>query len=228
MHLFTAFALLASTQRRRGPALARRGAAAAADDGRLPSEPLPPWLDGVDEELCRGTLTAREADVVVARFFRAGRPSQLDVSLALGLSLSRTSILERAARDKLAALLDERSDLEPATFDRFQAQGALLLGYFVAQVGFFYCKEDLGLDEATLARIVYLHGDVIAQRRDTIKAKGDAIKDALGLSTPVLAKLVAAQPTVLSLSVETLGRASPKAREDMRPLRNARPLRLCV
>ena len=55
-----------------------------------------------------------------------------------------------------------------------------MLGFFETQVGYFYFKDELGLGEETLARLLAQHGPVLSQRRSTLEAKGSALALALG------------------------------------------------
>ncbi|KAJ8598348.1 hypothetical protein CTAYLR_002997 [Chrysophaeum taylorii] len=86
-----------------------------------------------------------------------------------------------------------------------EARAALIAKFAEEEVGYFYFKDDLGLDDGRLAAIT-AHGAVLQQRRETLRRKGEWARKALGLEHSQLAALVSLQPTVLGVTSETLRR----------------------
>ena len=84
-----------------------------------------------------------------------------------------------------------------AAASREAAAGALLLGRFRREVGYFYFRDGLGLGEDALDRLLARNGPVLSQTRATLEAKGDALRAALNLTGGDLARIVSAQPTLL-------------------------------
>ena len=109
-------------------------------------------------------LTARERDVLEARYWSEAPRTQLDAANELDVSLTRVNNLERSARKKLERLLEERRSMAQTDADvsdddglsdaaqRALAEGRLMLGVMERRVGYFYFRDELGLDEATLGR----------------------------------------------------------------------------
>lgn len=173
-------------------------------------------LCGCDDAL--GILTARERDVLEARYWSEAPRTQLDAANELDVSLTRVNTLERSARKKLEALVVERRALagsaaEVADDDglndgeqRALAEGRLMLGVMERRVGYFYFRDELGLDEATLGRLLAHHGAVLSQRRDTLAEKGASLRRHLHLDEGELRKLIRVQPTLLGHNATQLQR----------------------
>ena len=118
-------------------------------------------------------LTARERDVLEARYWSEAPRTQLDAANELDVSLTRVNNLERSARKKLERLLEERrsmeqTEAEPSDDDglsdaaqRALAEGRLMLGVMERRVGYFYFRDELGLDEVTMSRLLAHHGAVL-------------------------------------------------------------------
>merc|ERR1719506_532725 len=163
-------------------------------------------------------LTARERDVLEARYWSEAPRTQLDAANELDVSLTRVNNLERSARKKLERLLEERrsmeqTEAEPSDDDglsdaaqRALAEGRLMLGVMERRVGYFYFRDELGLDEATLGRLLVHHGAVLSQRRDTLAEKGASLRRHLNLDENELRKLIRSQPTLLGHNATRLQR----------------------
>ena len=68
-----------------------------------------------------------------------------------------------------------------------------MLGVAERRVGYFYFRDELGLDEATLGRLLAHHGAVSSQRRDTPPRRA-SLRRHLNLDESELAKLSACSP----------------------------------
>jgi hypothetical protein len=163
-------------------------------------------------------LTARERDVLEARYWSEAPRTQLDAANELDVSLTRVNNLERSARKKLERLLEERrsmeqTEAEPSDDDglsdaaqRALAEGRLMLGVMERRVGYFYFRDELGLDEVTMSRLLAHHGAVLSQRRDTLAEKGASLRRHLNLDENELKKLIRVQPTLLGHNATQLQR----------------------
>ena len=163
-------------------------------------------------------LTARERDVLEARYWSEAPRTQLDAANELDVSLTRVNNLERSARKKLERLLEERRSMAQTDADvsdddglsdaaqRALAEGRLMLGVMERRVGYFYFRDELGLDEATLGRLLAHHGAVLSQRRDTLAEKGASLRRHLNLDESELKKLIRVQPTLLGHNATQLRR----------------------
>ena len=85
-------------------------------------------------------------------------------------------------------------------------EGRLMLGVMERRVGYFYFRDELGLDEATLGRLLAHHGAVLSQRRDTLAEKGASLRRHLNLDESELKKLIRVQPTLLGHNATQLRR----------------------
>ena len=178
--------------------------------GLSPPRPdAPTWLHGAivaagyDVEMAMAPLTERETDVLLERYWLGGPSTQLECAMRLDMSLTRVAQLERAARRKLETTA-EVERLEDDSARRALAEGSLMLTLFERQVGYFYFRDELRVDEATLSRLLAQHGPVLAQRRDTLKRKGERLRASLALDDDRLRTLVSRQPTILGLNADAL------------------------
>ena len=129
------------------------------------------------------------------------------------VSLARVSVLEKDARLKLEAARDE-NDADADAAARLVAEGRLMLGVFERRVGYFYFRDELELDDATLDRLLATCGPVMSQTRATLARKGESLQKHLELDDRSLRKLVRVQPTLL-------GHDDAKLAEKIRWLQNA-------
>ena len=153
-----------------------------------------------------------------ARYWSEAPRTQLDAANELDVSLTRVNNLERSARKKLERLLEERRSMTQTDADvsdddglsdaaqRALAEGRLMLGVMERRVGYFYFRDELGLDEATLGRLLAHHGAVLSQRRDTLAEKGASLRRHLNLDESELKKLIRVQPTLLGHNATQLRR----------------------
>ena len=126
------------------------------------------------------------------------------MALSLEISVARASQLETSARERVRPAAEALESFTDRT--RGAAEGALMLQLFARRLGYFYLRDELGLDEPTLARVASRHGPILGLRRETLAAKGALLSRRLGLTADDgrLRALVAKQPSVLGHSVATL------------------------
>ena len=112
-----------------------------------------------------------------------------------------------------SVLRDGPSPDEPSDDDglsdaaqRALAEGRLMLGVMERRVGYFYFRDELGLDEVTMSRLLAHHGAVLSQRRDTLAEKGASLRRHLNLDENELKKLIRVQPTLLGHNATQLQR----------------------
>ena len=108
--------------------------------------------------------------------------------------------------NKVGAYRDSGDHFPEVSMTQLEAQEALVMRYLVKDVGYFYFKDDLELDDDALATIVARHGRVLAQKRETLQAKGDALMRHLGgrHNIDAFRQIIRQQPTLLGLATATI------------------------
>lgn len=150
-------------------------------------EEMPPWLASAlkQNSSALDSLSEREAQVLQARYLGGSKRTQMDAALSMGVSSARAGQLEQQARKWLT---------------REQAEIELVVQLLESKMGYFYLKDDLGVDDATLAAVTTRHGTVLGQTRETLNAKAETLKKALCMDQDALRTLVSRQPTNLGFA----------------------------
>lgn len=194
----------------------------------LSANDVPPWVSERPSNYVN-LLTEREAQVVWLRYLQqSGRRTVLEVACDMGVSTARASQLEAQAKRKLMSVPPRREKAHWKIYgkgrrkvvvtksvsgelggtselliSRTAAEAKLAMRLLESSVGYFYLKDDLGIDDVRLASIASRHGAVLSQRRDTLQRKGRALsQDVLG-GLPSR-DVVAQQPGILGFATQTL------------------------
>lgn len=153
----------------------------------IPEQEMPAWLASAlkQDRHALDTLSDREAEVLHERYLGGSKRTQMDAALSMGVSSARAGQLEQQARKELT---------------REEAEMELVVALLESKMGYFYFKNDLGLDDARLASVITRYGTVLGQTRETLNAKAETLKKALCLDQDDLRDLVSRQPTLLGFA----------------------------